>query len=135
MENSLAVFNWASDVMNVMGRTPQSEEEQMAVVNALSSPNGGISDLINQEVELVNYYLEKTTLTDKDSGEVKETMRAVIITSSGESYGGCSKGLINSLKAIITVYGHAEAWKAPLKVKVLAEKVGKGTMYKLRVVK
>lgn len=135
MENSLAVFNWASDVMNVMGRTPQTEEEQMAVVNALSSPNGGISDLINQEVELVNYYLEKTTLTDKDTGEVKETMRAVIITSSGESYGGCSKGLINSLKAIITVYGPAEAWKAPLKVKVLTEKVGKGTMYKLRVVK
>lgn len=131
----MAVFDWESDVMNILGRTPQTEEEQMVVVNALSSPNGGISDLINQEVELVNYYLEKTTLTDKDTGEVKETMRAVIITSSGESYGGCSKGLINSLKAIITVYGPAGVWKAPLKVKVLTEKVGKGSMYKLRVVK
>lgn len=131
----MAVFEWESNVMNVLGRTPQTEEEQMVVVNALSSPNGGISDLINQEVELVNYYLEKTTLTDKDTGEVKETMRAVIITSSGESYGGCSKGLINSLKAIITVYGPAAVWKAPLKVKVLTEKVGKGSMYKLRVVK
>lgn len=135
MENALAVFNWASDVMNVMGRTPQTDEEQMAVVNALSSPNGGLSDLINQEVELVNYYIEKTVLTDKDTGEVKEAMRAVIITSSGESYGSCSKGLINSLKAVITVYGPAEVWKSPVKVKVITEKVGKGSMYKLRVVK
>lgn len=135
MENSLAVFNWTSDVMNVMGRTPQTDEEQIAVVNALSSPDGGISDLINQEIDLVNYYIEKTTLTDKESGEVKETLRAVLITSSGESYGGCSKGLINSLKAIITVYGPAEVWKVPVRVKVVAEKVGRGTMYKLRVVK
>lgn len=135
MENSLAVFNWMSEVMNVMGRTPQTDEEQIAVVNALSSPDGGISDLINQEIELTNYYIEKTTLTDKETGEVKEALRAVLITASGESYGGCSKGLINSLKAIITVYGPAEVWKAPLRVKVVTDKVGRGTMYKLRVVK
>lgn len=133
--NELSVFSETTeDVSTVLGKQPETPEEKMAVVNAISSPTGGLNNIVNQELSLVNYYLEKITLTDKETGEVRDGIRTVLITENGDSFGSTSKGVAASLKALVMVYGSPYSWENPLKVKVVSEKAGKGTIYRLKMV-
>lgn len=134
MNNQLMILSHDKDITTEVGRLPETEDDKKALANALSSPTGGLSEIVNHEVDLINYYLEKTEVTDKDTGEVRETIRMVLILADGTSFGCISKGAVNSLKGIVSVYGPASTWDAPLKITVKEDHVGKGRLYRLRVV-
>lgn len=132
MNNGLAIFTSETET-NVVGRIPENEAEKAAVVNALSAPSSSLEVMVNQEIMLTNYYLERVNITDRETGEIQNLIRTVLIDANGASYGSISKGVSNGLKAIISIYGPASEWPSPIPVRISQQQVGRGRMYCLRV--
>lgn len=132
MKNELAVFNGAEGTL--LGRVPDTKEEKVAMANAMSTTTGQFSDIINTEILLINYFVERKQITDDETGELRSVVRSVLIDSNGMSYNTLSSGIATSLKSIIAVFGPASAWEEPMRVKVKQVQSGKGRMYTLELI-
>lgn len=131
MKNELAVFNGAEGTL--LGRIPDSREQKVAMANAMSTATGNFTDLINTEILLTNYFVERKTITDEETGEVRSVVRTVLIDANGQSYNTLSGGVATSLKSIIAVFGPASEWEEPMRVRVRQVQSGKGRMYTLEL--
>lgn len=131
--NALAIFQTNSDVEMTVGKQPNTDAERAAVANAIAAPTHKMSAMINKQMEIVNYYLEKIWMPDKD-GEVRETLRVVLIDTNGESYGCVARGVANALKSVVLMYGTPDKWEHPLTIEVQQVAMGKGNMLTFRVI-
>lgn len=95
---------------------PQTEEERVMLYKAMTAPDMKLSDLINTEIVLRDYTLEKVVLTDEDGTE-REAIRIGLICLDGTTITTISNGVLRALKALCAIYG-APTWKEGIKVKV-----------------
>lgn len=95
---------------------PTTEEERIMLYKAMTAPDLKLSELINTEIVIRDYTLEKVTLTD-DDGTEREAIRIGLICLDGTTVTTISNGVLRSLKALCAIYG-APTWKEGIKVKV-----------------
>lgn len=130
----LSIFNRTSEETTLVGRIPRDDEEKKVLVNALSSPAARVGDMVNLEFSLTNFYIEKTSFLNDDTGEVIEGFRTILIDDeNGMTYGTSSNGIANSLRTILTFYGMPDTWHSPLRVKVKELNIGTNRVYTLEV--
>ena len=144
--NSLVAMNEEKKEMFISKEVVTIEDKKM-IYNAMNNPTDSISDLINKEIKIKDIVMEEIELTetddngdpifDGDTGEIIENklvaVRTILIDDEGNSHQAVSKGIFNSIKQIINIFGAPKTWEEPLTVTVLQVKVKKGSMLTLDI--
>lgn len=124
-KNELGFFNPHSEESNLVGIVPQTREEQKAIINGLNSPDHKLSDYINLQLNIVNFYIERTEYTNEDN-EVREGFRTILIDAAGDTYTTGSNGVVNALRTILAFCGTPDTWEGGLTVRV--KEINRGNM-------
>ena len=96
-----------------------SNEAKARLFNAVSNPDKKLTECANTKIALKDVYIEPQVVERTDdngnpTGEVEEVNRMILIDDKGVSYTCCSKGVFNSLRRIIALYGMPNTWEKPL---------------------
>lgn len=94
---------------------PKTIEEKKAFFNAVNSPVRSLRECINMTINLKHVYAETCEYID-DDGVVTPGVRMVFIDADGVSYNTSSKGILNGITKIFTIFGMPNTWKSPLPV-------------------
>lgn len=116
-ENKLAMFTDESNEV-FFSLVPESDEEKIRLYNAMTNPDEKLSDHINQEIIVKDIICEMIPITSKETGEIKDTPRIILIDTEGKTYSATSFGVYNALKRIFAVYG-TPTWNDGLKMRVV----------------
>ena len=134
MANDLAVFEKNSDVSSLIGKIPETIAEKIELANAMNASTKQLSEMVNLEIEITNFVVEKQMLVDGETGEVRNVLRTVLMCTDGNNYSTLAGGIANSVKTFLSVFGPMSDWGGPLKVKVEQYQAGRGKTMRLRVV-
>lgn len=93
-----------------------SEEEKKRIFNCVNGDCQGLRDYVNKEILLANVFAESGNQVDEETGEVKETVRIILIDSEGVGYATSSIGVRGSLSKLFQLFGTPDTWSAPIKV-------------------
>lgn len=96
-----------------------TDDAKSRLFNAVSNPDKKLTECANMKIALKDVYIEPQILQCRDdngnqTGEVEEVNRMILIDDKGISYTCCSKGVFNSLRRIIALYGMPNTWEKPL---------------------
>lgn len=97
---------------------PKTEEEKIDFYNAISAPDKKVGEMINMEINLSHVYAEECVYRSKETGELQDGVRIVLIDNAGVSYNTSSIGVFHSLTRIFQIFGAPQTWKKPKKVRV-----------------
>lgn len=132
--NDLAKFQ-KEEINSYMAVIPETKEEKRIAYNSAMNPTGRVNDIINETIALVNYYLERVEMKDRDdAANVVEGVRVILIDQNGASYQCVSIGIMQSLMRLESLFGPAATWEEPIPVKVKQVSLGKNSMLTLEMV-
>ena len=114
---------------SMVAETPESKAK---LFNAMNNPDKRIADCINMKINAKDIYIEVVTCTNKETGEVNNCPRIVIIDDKGVSYQAVSIGIYSALKKIIQVFG-APTWEKAIPLEVKQVTKGERKMLTLNV--
>lgn len=109
-----------------------SDEAKAKLFNAMNNPDKRIGDCINMKINAKDIYIEVVTCTNKETGEVNNCPRIVIIDDKGVSYQAVSIGIYSALKKVIQVFG-APTWEKAIPLEVKQVTKGERKMLTLNV--
>lgn len=116
--------------------TMQAEDKKSKarLFNACSSPVK-LSDCINIPLDIIHFYVEVIQCANKESGELVNVPRVVLIDMKGKGYQAVSVGIYNSVKRIVAMFGHPSTWTEPVRVVTKNVDLGAGQhTYNLEIV-
>lgn len=91
----------------------ETPQQRKAFVKALNSCTARIANKMDETITVSDILLHRVEMASDDDGEVKELVRSVLISPSGDTYEACSKGVYNALAALFHMYG-MPPWNPPL---------------------
>lgn len=127
----------ASDLGNVaqsvfVGKTPESDEDKMAVFNALNDAQP-IWDVLDENpalaIRCVNVIAHNNELADMETGEVQGKVRIVFADEAGDAYATSSEAVFSSVQQVFAMFGTPDKWDAPLTIKPYRRKSASGRPY------
>lgn len=125
-ENSLTLVNNEIENSGIyFSLNAEDEESKKILFRAMQAADKAVGDCINNTINLKDVYISKTDIVDKETGEVSQAHYIVLIDADGTSYGCVSKGIFNSLRHLMAVYG-APTWNEPLKVVIKQRTINDG---------
>lgn len=93
----------------------EDKKAKARLFNACSSPKK-LSDCINIPIEMIHFFVEVIQCANKESGELVNVPRVVIIDKKGQGYQAVSVGIYNAVKRIVAMFGHPSTWAEPVTV-------------------
>jgi hypothetical protein len=93
------------------------DKAKAIVFKAMNSPEKRIADMINLEINAKDLFCETVQCINRETGEINECPRIVIIDDKGVGYQAVSIGIFSAVKKLIAVFG-APTWTKPIKLKV-----------------
>ena len=148
MTNALIPVGKDNDTTYISKKV-ETKVDKISIYNALNNPDENVADNINMKIELVDVLLEQIEMVNdeddgievvSETGEIVEeepettvAVRTVLIDKDGKSYQAVSKGVYNSIKQIINIFGEPSTWDDPLTVEVKQVKVKRGSMLTLNI--
>ena len=122
----------------------KSVEDRKLVAKALEQSDVLLNDCVGQEILVKGIYSEQkqvekldedgNPIINKVTGEVEmmPKYRTILFGDDGKTYATGAYGIYASLKSMFFVYGTPDQWDAPIKVKVIKQKISdKKTSLKL----
>lgn len=98
---------------------------------ACGSTVKGFDDLPKDPIVVKYYYAHPVEMTDDKTGEIRETIRCVLITTDNQAYGFVSDGIALDLARLANVFGN-RPFDPPIPLKVSVVKTRQGfRMYKI----
>lgn len=96
----------------------ENPESKMQLYKAMNNPDKRIGDCVNMKINARDVYCEVVNITNRETGEVTQAPRTVIIDVDGVSYQAVSMGVFSAMKKLFQVFG-VPTWKdgLPLVVK------------------
>ena len=129
-ETALMTTSPAKVYCSVSESTPAAKA---IVYNAINNPTVKISDHIGKTIDIKDIYCEEITTVDKDSGEIRNLTKTVLIDPDGNSYFSVANGIFRAVKNLIAVFGYP-TYETPIRVKVTQVRLKKGSTYGLEIV-
>lgn len=130
MPQASALGNVAQSVF--VGKTPESDEDKMAVFNALNDAQS-IWDVLDEnaalEIRCVNVIAHNNELADMETGEVQGKVRIVFADEDGGAYATSSEAVFSTVQQIFAMFGTPDKWAAPLTIKPYRRKSASGRPY------
>lgn len=93
----------------------EDKKAKARLFNAVCSPKK-LSECINLPIEMIHFYVEVIQCANKESGELVNVPRVVIIDKKGQGYQAVSVGIYNAVKRIVAMFGHPSTWVEPVTV-------------------
>lgn len=110
----------------------ETVQEKAILYKAMSNPDTRLGDCINQVIRVKDVFMEKVEMVNKETGELSECPRIVLVDENGKSYQAVSFGVFNALKRIFQVFGNP-TWEEPISLKVIQVTKGEKKMLSLDV--
>lgn len=112
---------------------PETAQDKAKLYRAMTNPEHKISDCINQEIKLVDVFVELVEMTNEETGEVSQVPRCVLFAEDGHTYAATSSGIYNALRRLSMVYG-VPHWAEPIPVVIRQLQMGAKRFYTLDVI-
>ena len=103
----------------------ESFEDKKRAYNALTTDKQ-IGDYLNEVLEVEDIIAGDVLITNKETGEVDEATRTVLILSDGSAVAATSSVLFSRLMQIVSIFGNPNTWPEPLKIKVRQQNLANG---------
>lgn len=130
--NQLIIFNKENETEKQCYATMDAStaENKAKLFNATENADVLVNDCINEELTLVDVYLEKIPYVEEETGELKHKYRTILFGEDGKSYATGSFGIYNAVVKILQIYGIEFLHDEGLKVKITkaAAKDGKSKL-------
>lgn len=110
------------------GLDPSQRPDKIMLANCLVGEDAKIKDFDGKEVAVINYVLHRIDLADQTTGEVKPSLRLVLIAHDASRYSCGSDGVLNALRGLIAAFGPAP-WLEPIRIKPRSGKSRGGRNY------
>lgn len=144
MENQIVIANQTKEEQMIAELNEQklsycslnaeTADEQMILFNAMNNPEHRLADYINNIINVKDIFCEIVDCTNKETGEVNQAPRIVLIDDMGVGYACVSLGIFSAVKKLMQVFGNP-TWETPLPVKVVQVTKGTNKMLTLQVAK
>lgn len=95
--------------------------EKMALLKAINSSKP-LLDVAGEKLKIVDVVMQTVDLANETTGEVEDAVRITLIDPDGNAFHATSKGILQSLRQAIGVFGAPGTWEEPLEVTVAEEK-------------
>lgn len=114
---------------------PDTVEGKKALYKAMSEADCKLSDVLGQNIDLKDIYVEMVNMLDNNTGEYRAVPRVVLFDRTGKSYAAISWGLMRSVEQLLRAFGAPSDWGEPVTVQIAQQslKEGKRT-FRLKVV-
>ena len=99
-----------------------SIEEKKELFNALEKCDLLLKDVVGQEINVKDVYIEKYDKVDEETGEVRTKFRTILFDVNGTSYATGSYGIANVIEKMIMVFGKP-TWENGIPVRVEQKKI------------
>ena len=103
----------------------ESFEDKKRTYNALTTDKQ-IGDYLNEVLEVEDIIAGDVLITNKETGEVDEATRTVLILADGSAVAATSSVLFSRLMQIVSIFGNPNTWPEPLKIKVRQQNLANG---------
>ena len=103
----------------------ESFEDKKRTYNALTTDKQ-IGDYLNEVLEVEDIIAGDVIITNKETGEVDEATRTVLILADGSAVAATSGVLFSRLMQIVSIFGNPNTWPEPLKIKVRQQNLANG---------
>lgn len=92
-----------------------TQKEQLVLMNKIQNCTKRLSDEINTSIEVKDIYAEIVTVTNKQTGEISQAPRIVLIDTEGEGHQCVSFGIYNYIKKLFQdpLIGTPDNWEEP----------------------
>lgn len=97
---------------------PTTKEGKATLFKAMNNPDKRIGDCINMTIPVKDVFVEVVNCTNKETGEVVQCPRIVLIDKDGVGYQCVSLGMFSALKKVMQVFG-VPTWKEPINLKIV----------------
>jgi len=111
-----SIFDPGTLNMRLFTSFPKSEAGR--VFELIQTSDGALSDLIGKEVSVQHIVAHSVEIVDKETGEVKDEDRIVLVTPEGESFSCVSAGVRRSLQQIMALTNSMPPWNPAMVLKV-----------------
>lgn len=91
---------------------PKTEEQQAQVFAMREGEHKSLKESVNLTVDLVHVLAHDVTI-QKETGEIIEGIRIVLLDADGTTYACVSQGIRDTLRTLFQVYGTPDTWKSP----------------------
>lgn len=108
-----------------------SLEDKKTIYQAVNGSDS-VSDLVGSTVGLKHVIVQEVEVSSED-GEVITVPRTTLVLDNGKVYSATSKGLLNSIRNIISIFGDPNEWEEPLTVKVVEKGSKMRRFYSLEI--
>lgn len=98
------------------------------VYNSLQGQDEKLESVLGMSLRISNFVLAPVALEDKVTGEERVFPRTVLITDKNERIGCVSDGIMNSLRALIAVFG-PPPWVPALPIKAKQQSSQRGNRF------
>ena len=106
--------------------------EKMAYLRAVNNSEN-LKDAVKAEKDLtlnvVDIVLQEVQIANENTGAIEDSIRITLITDEGVAYHATSKGIAQSLKQAMGIFGTPDTWDEPLVVRPVEEKGRNGFYY------
>ena len=109
-----------------------SLEDKKTIYQAVNGSDS-VSELVGSTVALKHVIVQEVEVSSED-GEVITVPRTTLVLDNGNVYSATSKGLLNSIRNIISIFGDPNEWEQPLTVKVVEKGSKMRRFYSLEIV-
>ena len=103
----------------------ESFEDKKRTYNALTTDKQ-IGDYLNEVLDVEDIIAGDVLITNKETGEVDEATRTVLILADGSAVAATSSVLFSRLMQIVSIFGNPNTWPEPLKIKVRQQNLANG---------
>ena len=103
------------------------------VYNAINNPTVKISDHVGKDIYIKDIYCEEIEVPDKDTGEIRNLTKTVLIDPDGNSFFSVAAGVFRAVKNLIAIFGYP-TYDTPVHVRVTTIRLKKGSTFGLEVV-
>ena len=87
-----------------------------ALLTKASKPDNDVREVLKETIRLRHIYAHPIRVVDKNTGELRDTVRIVFFDDDGMTYACVSEGVIQGVKQILDLFGPPSEWKEPLPI-------------------
>ena len=112
--NFVVDLTTANRVSQWCSMNPKTQQEKIALFNAMNNPENRIKECINLPINVKDVFCEVVEC-QSDDGTLQKCPRIVLIDENAVGYVAVSKGVYNSIKKIFAIFGEP-TWETPLTI-------------------
>lgn len=101
---------------------------KVATIEAMTN-SVPVKENLNKTINVVNFIVQSVPMADRQTGELTDQPRIILLDADGTAYHAISGGLWRSVQNILGVLPHPSEWPAPLPLHIVSVKGGKGDFY------